>query len=94
MLVDGEPPGELWGAAVWDQPVRRAAAETGVRLPVQIDSPQQGDPVSSPVVVAGAVAVFEVTVTWRVLDASSTVVRNGTTMTSEGMRFAPYSSPA
>ncbi len=90
LLVDGEPAGELWGAVVWDRPVRRAPA-TDVRLLVQIDSPQQGGTVASPVTVKGDGAVFEATVPWRVLDASSAVVRKGTTMTSEGMTFAPYS---
>lgn len=89
LLIEGEPAGELWGAVSWDDPISRAAP-LDVRLLVQINSPGEGDRVSSPVVVSGEAAVFEATLPWQVLDTDGTVVTEGTAMTEEGMTFSPF----
>ncbi|WGY04498.1 Gmad2 immunoglobulin-like domain-containing protein [Nocardioides sp. QY071] len=90
LLIEGRPAGELWGVLVWDRAVRREPP-LDVRMLVQIDSPGDGAVVSSPVTVEGTAAVFEAQLSWRVLSADGAVVRQGTAMTSEGQRFAPYS---
>lgn len=89
LLIEGEPAAELWGAVSWDEPVRRAPA-LEVRLLVQLNSPGEGDRVSSPVVVTGEAAVFEATLPWKVLDTAGLVVKEGTAMTEEGMTFSPF----
>jgi len=90
LLIDGEPAGELWGTLVWDEPVARADAADTLVL-VQIDSPTQGETVTSPVTVSGQANAFEANVPWRVLDQDGEVVEEGFTMTSEGQTFAPFS---
>ena len=89
LLIEGQPAGELWGAVIWDEPVSRAPA-LEVRLLVQLNSPGEGDRVSSPVVVTGEAAVFEATLPWKVLDTAGAVVKEGTAMTEEGMTFSPF----
>lgn len=90
LLIEGEPAGELWGVVAWDEPVSREDP-LSVRSLVQIDSPGEGDTVSSPVTVTGEAAAFEANVPWRVLDDSGAEVEAGFTMTSEGQTFAPFS---
>lgn len=90
LLIEGEPAGELWGVLTWDAPVRRDPP-VDVRLLVGIDSPDEGATLTSPVTVSGSAAVFEATVPWQVLTPAGQVVEQGTTTTSEGQRFAPYS---
>lgn len=90
LTIEGEPPGELWGAVTWTDPVARADA-LDVRLLVQIDDPQEGGTSGSPLTVSGQAAVFEANLPWRVLDLSGAEVAAGFTMTSEGQTFAPYS---
>lgn len=89
LLIEGQPAGELWGVLVWDEPVRRDPP-VDVRLLVGIDSPVEGATVTSPVTVSGTAAVFEATLPWRVLTPAGEVIAQGTAMTSEGQRFAPY----
>ncbi|GAA4098725.1 Gmad2 immunoglobulin-like domain-containing protein [Nocardioides kongjuensis] len=90
LLIEGRPAGELWGVLVWDRPVRREPP-LDVRMLVQVDSPGDDAVVSSPLTVEGTAAVFEAHLSWRVLSADGTVVQQGSAMTSEGQRFAPYS---
>lgn len=90
LLIEGRPAGELWGVLTWDKPVRRDPP-VDVRLLVGIDRPDEGATVSSPVTVTGTAAVFEATLPWRLLSADGKVVEEGTAMTAEGQRFAPYS---
>lgn len=90
LTIQGKPAGELWGVVSWDSPVRRADP-MDVRLLVQIDEPREGATTASPLKVTGDAAAFEANVPWRVLDDKGKVVRQGNTMTSEGMTFAPYS---
>lgn len=89
LTINGEPAGDLWGVVSWTAPVRRASP-LDVRQLVQIDSPREGDIVTSPVVVEGDAAVFEANLPWRVLNEADQVVARGNAMTSEGQRFAPY----
>lgn len=89
LLIEGEPAGELWGTLVWDEPLTREDP-LDVRLLVQVDEPQEGATVTSPVTVRGDAAVFEATLLWSVLDAAGAEVLSGVTTTAEGQVFAPY----
>lgn len=90
LFIEGKPAGELWGAVVWDKPVRRAKP-VRVRNLVQIDTPREGATRTSPLTVKGEANAFEANVPWLVRNAHGKVVKRGFTMTSEGFRFAPYS---
>lgn len=90
LLIEGEPPADLWGAVSWLEPVS-AADPLDVRLLVQIDEPLEGAQAPSPLTVSGDAAVFEATLLWRVLDDQGEVIASGFTMTAEGQTFAPYS---
>lgn len=90
LLIDGQPAGELWGAVDWSAPVRRADP-LDVRQLVQIDTPREGEEVSSPVTVSGVAATFEANVPWRVLNEKGKVVKKGFTTAEEAFTFAPYS---
>ena len=71
--------------------VRQPIAEDPYALaPVQIESPNQGDTVSSPATVSGQSATFEANVVWRVKQ-NGQVVTDGFT-TSEGANgvFGPF----
>lgn len=89
LTIEGEPAGELWGAVSWDEPVTREDP-LDVRLLVQVDEPQEGATVTSPLTVSGEAAVFEANLLWSVLDATGTEVQAGFTTTAEGQVFAPY----
>ncbi|MFS0699722.1 Gmad2 immunoglobulin-like domain-containing protein [Cellulomonas sp. 179-A 4D5 NHS] len=89
LVIEGEPAGELWGAVSWDEPVTREDP-LDVRLLVQVDEPQEGATVTSPLTVTGEAAVFEANLLWSVLDATGTEVQAGFTTTAEGQVFAPY----
>jgi Immunoglobulin-like domain of bacterial spore germination/Sporulation and spore germination len=90
LLIDGRPAGELWGVVDWTGPVRPANPLT-VRQLVQIDTPSEGDTVSSPVTVTGVAAALEANVPWRVLDADGAVVEQGFATASEAFTFSPFS---
>ncbi|MBV6728327.1 Gmad2 immunoglobulin-like domain-containing protein [Nocardioides daeguensis] len=90
LLIEGRRAGELWGVLAWDRPVTRGRP-VDVRLLVQIDHPGEGAALTSPVSVDGIAAVFEAQLSWQVLTADGAVAQQGTTMTSRGQRFAPYS---
>ncbi len=90
LLIDGQPAGELWGAVDWSTPVRRADP-LDVRQLVQIDTPREGEEVSSPVTVSGVAATFEANVPWRVLNDKGKVVEKGFTTAEEAFTFAAYS---
>ena len=90
LTIEGEPPGDLWGAVTWTEPVGRADP-LDVRVLVQIDEPREGGTSGATLTVTGEAAAFEANVPWRVLDATGAEVAAGFTMTSEGMTFAPYS---
>jgi hypothetical protein len=89
ILVDGQRVDELWGAVDTSEPVERGDAYA-LRSLVQIDAPAHSATVGREVEVTGEAAVFEATVVWEVL-RDGAVVRSGTTNTSEGQRFAPFS---
>ena len=85
----GAPAGELWGVLSWDGP-RTRDDPYSARVLVSIDTPVDGSPVTSPVVVAGDAAVFEATLPWRVLSEAGVVVEEGFTNTAAGQEFADY----
>lgn len=89
LFIGDEAAGELWGAVTWDGPVAREDP-LAVRSLLQIDSPREGESVTSPVAVEGEAAAFEANVPWRVLDESGTEVESGFTTTSAGQTFAPF----
>ncbi|WP_219417750.1 Gmad2 immunoglobulin-like domain-containing protein [Pseudonocardia nigra] len=88
VLVDGEPVEELWGAVATAEAVGRGDTYA-LRSLVQIDSPAHGATVGREVEVTGEAAVFEATVLWEVLQDGQ-LVRSGSTSTTEGQRFAPF----
>lgn len=90
LTLDGADPGDLWGVLTWEEPIGREAP-ADVRTLVQIDTPRDGAEVTSPVTITGDAAAFEANVPWRVLDESGAEVLSGFTMTTEGMRHAPFS---
>lgn len=87
--IDGQPAGELWGVTAWTAPEPRADWSETLLL-VGIDTPAEGDSVTSPVKVTGQAAVFEATLPWRVLGPGGTPVQEGFAMTAEGNTLAPY----
>jgi len=90
ILVEGEPVDELFGVLDVSEPIARADP-LSVRLLVQINDPNEGDVVGSPVAVSGEAAVFEATLPWRVETPDGAVVQAGVTQTAEGQTFAPFS---
>lgn len=88
LLVDGQPPTQLWGRDAVRTTVRRADP-LAVRLRVQINDPGEGAEVPSTFPVTGEAAVFEAALVWRVEQDGSTVAE-GTAMTTEGQTFAPF----
>lgn len=90
ILVEGEPVDELFGVLDVSEPIARADP-ISVRLLVQINDPNEGDVVGTPVTVSGEAAVFEATLPWQVLTPAGEVVQAGVTQTAEGQTFAPFS---
>ncbi|NDL56737.1 Gmad2 immunoglobulin-like domain-containing protein [Phytoactinopolyspora mesophila] len=89
ILVDGEPPADLFGELDLTEPVGRAD-ETDIRYFVQIDSPGYEAEVSSPVEVTGVAAVFEATVLWE-LERDGDVIDSGHATTGEAFTFSEFS---
>lgn len=89
LLIEGEPAGELWGAATWDEPIMREPGDD-IRAFVGIDNPAEGETVKRRVTVTGEAIAFEGTVPWRVLDEQGKEVRSGFTTSEEGMTLAAY----
>ncbi|WP_165372754.1 Gmad2 immunoglobulin-like domain-containing protein [Pengzhenrongella frigida] len=89
ILVEGEPVDELFGVLDVSEPIARADP-ISVRLLVQINDPNEGDVVGSPVTVSGEAAVFEATLPWRIESPGGDVVQAGVTQTAEGQTFAPF----
>lgn len=90
ILVEGEPIDELFGVLDVSEPIARADP-ISVRLLVQINDPNEGDVVGSPVTVSGEAAVFEATLPWRIETPGGAEVQTGVTQTAEGQTFAPFS---
>lgn len=57
---------------------------------VQVDTPDEGDSVSSPVSVRGIIAAFEATFRITIFDADGTTLADVTAMSSEGQTLAPF----
>lgn len=87
---NGETVRTVFGTGNTAQPLRRAPA-LGTQALVWINSPLNGDQVSSPVKVSGVAAAFEATVSWQVIDLKSRVVaRSGFTNSAEGQVHSAY----
>lgn len=81
LLIDGGPPGTLWGAVEWDSAVTRADPRE-VRALVQILSPLEAEQVTSlEVTVSGEAAGS--TVLWVVRTAAGAEVASGTAMVED-----------
>jgi hypothetical protein len=89
LLIDGSHTDQVLGVPA-SEPLAAANADD-VLAPVQIDAPEQGATVSSPVRVTGRAAVFEANVVWEVLVGGDAVVKHGFTMATECCTLSPYS---
>lgn len=85
--IEGEP--ASWGHLSWDEPIAREDP-LEVRLLVGIDSPGEGETVTSPVRLSGEANVFEATLPWVVMRMDGAKVQEGFVNTSEGQVFAPW----
>ena len=90
ILVEGEPVDELFGVLDVSRPIARADP-ISVRLLVQLDDPNEGEVVGSPVTFSGEAAVFEATLPWRVESPAGELVQEGVAQTAQGQAFAPFS---
>jgi len=82
--LDGEPVETIGGeGVVVDPPIGRIAIEEQSPQ-ILIESPLQGDTVTSPVRVRGTANVFEATVSFEVRDTTGTVVHEGFTTATSG----------
>ncbi|WP_129666448.1 Gmad2 immunoglobulin-like domain-containing protein [Phytoactinopolyspora endophytica] len=89
ILVDGEPPTDLFGQLDMTEPVTRDD-QNDVRYFVQIDNPGYGAEVAGPVTVDGVAAVHEANLLWE-LRRDGEVVDSGYTSTEEAFTFSGYS---
>lgn len=90
ILVEGEPVDELFGVLDVSQPIARADP-ISMRLLVQLNDPNEGEVVGSPVTFSGEAAVFEATLPWRVESPAGELVQEGVAQTAQGQAFAPFS---
>jgi hypothetical protein len=67
-----------------------AANPDDVQALVQIDTPEQGATVGSPVKVTGRAAAFEANVVWEVMVGGDAVVKSGFATAAECCTLAPY----
>ena len=89
ILVEGEPVDELFGVLDVSQPIARADP-ISMRLLVQLNDPNEGEVVGSPVTFSGEAAVFEATLPWRVESPAGELVQEGVAQTAQGQAFAPF----
>jgi Immunoglobulin-like domain of bacterial spore germination/Sporulation and spore germination len=90
ILVDGEPPGAMWGRLDLSDPIARAP-QLEILSPVQIHTPQDGDVVDGSVRVEGVAIAFEAHLDWRVFDDEGNIVEEGFTTTTDSSTLAPFS---
>ena len=88
LLIDGKHTDTVLGVPA-SEPLA-AANPDDVLAPVQIDSPEQGATVGSPVKVTGLAAAFEANVVWEVMVGGDAVVKNGFATAAECCTLAPY----
>lgn len=89
LLVDGKHSDTVLGVPA-AEPLAAANADD-VLAPVQVDSPEQGATVSSPIQVEGRAAAFEANVQWEVLVGGDAVVKEGFATAAECCTLSPYS---
>jgi len=88
LLLDGSHTDEVLGVPA-SEPLA-AANPDDVQAPVQIDTPTEGESVTSPVKVTGRAAVFEANVVWEVMQGDTVVKQNFETA-QECCTLSPYS---
>ena len=89
ILADGSHIDQLLGVPVAEPLAFPDAASTWAQ--VWITNIQEGDTVTSPVLVEGLGAAFEAQIVWRVYDEAGNLVKKGWTLSEECCRMAPYS---
>jgi hypothetical protein len=89
ILVDGEPPAQMWGQLDLAAPIARAP-QVDVWQLVQIDSPPDGAVVGRSVTISGVALAFEAQVNWQVFDDEGNVIDDGFAMTTDSSKFAPF----
>ncbi|MBD0293147.1 MAG: GerMN domain-containing protein [Jiangellaceae bacterium] len=89
VLVDGEPPSQMWGQLDLSRPVQRADP-LNTRLLVQINDPAHGAVLGRSVTVRGeALATFEGQVNWEIRDDAGNVVQEDFLTLETGV-FRPF----
>ena len=89
ILVDGEPPDQMWGRLDVSEPIGRAPL-VDVWQHVQIDNPQDGAVVGRPVTISGVALAVEGTLNWQVFDDEGNLVEEGFTTTSDASTFSEF----
>ncbi len=88
ILVDGEPPTQMWGQLDLSAPISRADP-IEVRQLVQVNNPAQDAVVGPAVTIDGEAAVNEANLVWEIR-RDGEVVENGFTTARECCRFAEF----
>lgn len=83
ILIEGTETETIWGHVDTSTTLTPAAPEN-ILAAVQIESPQHGATVSSPVTFSGEATVFEATVSWQVTTPDGELVEDGFVTASEG----------
>jgi Immunoglobulin-like domain of bacterial spore germination/Sporulation and spore germination len=89
ILVDDQPPAEMWGQLDLSEPIARAP-QANVRQLVQIDEPLDGAVLGRTATFRGVALAYEAQVYWQVFDDEGHVVEEGFTLTTDSSTFAPF----
>lgn len=86
VLVACRPAGEQPAEGRVSAPQRSAidATDDGSRAPIVVDTPQEGEEITSPLVLSGSADVFEANVSYRVVTSTGDVLKRGFTTASCG----------
>jgi len=88
LLIDGKHTDTVLGVPA-SEPLAAANPDDAL-APVQVDAPEQGATVSSPVTVTGRAAAFEANVVWEVMVGGDAVVKQGYATAQECCTLSPY----
>ncbi len=89
ILVDGEPPNQMWGRLDLSDPIGRAPL-VNVWQHVQIDNPQDGAVVGGTVTISGVALAVEGNLSWQVFDDEGNLVEESFTTTSDASTFSEF----
>jgi Immunoglobulin-like domain of bacterial spore germination/Sporulation and spore germination len=89
ILVDGEPPDQMWGRLDLSDPIGRAPL-VDVWQHVQINNPQDGATMGRPVKIDGVALAAEGTLYWQVFDDEGNIVEEDFTTTSDASTFSEF----